>query len=118
MLPFQWLLPADRCVACGIRTRVGGVKGRCPGPLDERDMKSGGSGDLPASGPHATVHLSGPTWCCLCGDPGENRTRVSALRGRHPRPLDDGAMLESLVGIEPTYLGLQPSAITKMTRDS
>jgi hypothetical protein len=55
-----------------IRTRVTAVKGRCPRPLDDRDVESETEQSLGKS-----------------GVPNEIRTRVTAVKGRCPRPLDD-----------------------------
>jgi hypothetical protein len=40
----------------------------------------------------------------LAGSPNGNRTRVFGVRGRYPRPLDDGT---SWLGDEDSNLGLQ-----------
>ena len=37
--------------------------------------------------------ISQPALCI--GDPSENRTRVFAVRGRRPRPLDDGTNIHN-----------------------
>ena len=41
----------------------------------------------------------------LSGSPNGNRTRVFAVRGRYPRPLDDGTMLLIWLGDKDSNLG-------------
>ena len=55
-------------VPTGIRTPVTAVKGRCPRPLDDRDLFE------------ADLKIGVPTGI---------RTPVTAVKGRCPRPLDD-----------------------------
>jgi hypothetical protein len=71
-------------------------------------------------------HRSTDQWRCSYGDPNGNRTRVSALKGPCPRPLDDGAdsvvrlnhhvdgltELVDRVGLEPTTFRLRVECST------
>lgn len=45
------------------------------------------------------------------GSPNGNRTRVFAVRGRYPRPLDDGTVLAGGEGFEPSLTGPEPAVL-------
>ena len=47
----------------------------------------------------------------FAGSPNGNRTRVSGVRGRYPRPLDDGTDLAGGRGFEPRFAGPEPAVL-------
>ncbi len=86
-----------------IRTAVTALRGRRPRPLDDggRTGSDGPCTTIPAPTGHrwhAPARKKAPTWwepLPLC-TPERIRTAVTALRGRRPRPLDDGGALSGL----------------------
>ncbi len=84
------LRPCGIGIPKGSRTPVTAVKGRCPRPLDDGDIGTGAgnrvrTGDLNL-GKVALYQLS----YSRSGIPKGSRTPVTAVKGRCPRPLDDG----------------------------
>ena len=45
------------------------------------------------------------------GSPNGNRTRVTGVRGRRPRPLDDGTIMAGGKGLEPLFAGPEPAVL-------
>jgi hypothetical protein len=45
------------------------------------------------------------------GSPNGNRTRVFGVRGRYPRPLDDGTIVAGGQGFEPWFAGPEPAVL-------
>jgi hypothetical protein len=45
------------------------------------------------------------------GSPNGTRTRVTGVRGRRPRPLDDGTMVAGGQGFEPWFAGPEPAVL-------
>lgn len=61
------------------------------------------------------MHVRTLVWVCM-GTPCEIRTHVYAVKERRPRPLDEGGYMGlkigvfvAGVGIEPTYMGYEPT---------
>jgi hypothetical protein len=47
----------------------------------------------------------------LFGSPNGTRTRVTGVRGRRPRPLDDGTIMAGGKGFEPLFAGPEPAVL-------
>ena len=47
----------------------------------------------------------------LHGSPNGTRTRVTGVRGRRPRPLDDGTKMAGGQGFEPWFAGPEPAVL-------
>ncbi len=45
------------------------------------------------------------------GSPNGTRTRVTGVRGRRPRPLDDGTIVAGGQGFEPWFAGPEPAVL-------
>ena len=45
------------------------------------------------------------------GSPNGTRTRVTGVRGRRPRPLDDGTIMAGGQGFEPWFAGPEPAVL-------
>jgi hypothetical protein len=45
------------------------------------------------------------------GSPNGTRTRVTGVRGRRPRPLDDGTIVAGGKGFEPLFAGPEPAVL-------
>ena len=56
-------------------------------------------------------NIRGFSWQYGVSSPEQIRTAVSALRGRRPRPLDDGAGVRSGGGLEPPTTGPEPAVL-------
>ena len=57
------------------------------------------------------VSLNRLTLLKFYGSPKGNRTPVFAVRGRYPRPLDDGTVLAGGEGFEPSLTGPEPAVL-------
>ncbi len=79
-----------RCTPDGIRTHATAVRGRRPRPLDDGGLalSSASTGRCRSREEHPPIQRSVGVRCT----PDGIRTHATAVRGRRPRPLDDGGL--------------------------
>ncbi len=91
--------PSRHAVPKGFEPSSSAVTGRCLSRLDDRTDRAGGGNRT------HNMRLTKPLLCQLSYSgmvlPGGFEPRVSGLKGRHPKPLDDGSVHNPEAGLEP-----------------